>query len=133
MVLISVSDMSVTSAAGSCPRPGAVRLAESDVGSLEVESRLASHTARRIEVVVAHILDKKAVFWGRQCGAVHDWAKRRDKKRGNTFTAMWSESLTLGNNRKVKHSGKIQVVKHQSCVCRGTERNFGLMNIVEFR
>ena len=66
----------LTSAAGGGPWPGAVRLAQSDAGPLEVKLRLAAHTAGRIEVVVAHILDEEAIFWRRQRRTVHHWEKK---------------------------------------------------------
>lgn len=72
----------LTYAAGGGPWPGAVSLAQSDAGTLEVKIWQASCTTGRIEVVITYVLDEKAIFWRGQCWTVYHWDKRRkDKKK----------------------------------------------------
>lgn len=71
----------LTSAAGGCPRPGAVSLAQPDARSLNLKIWLASHGAGRIKVVVANVLDEKGVFWQRQRWTVHNWEKNREDEK----------------------------------------------------
>lgn len=60
--------------------PGAIGLAQSDAGTLEVKLRQTSYTAGGLEVVVADVLDEKAIFWRGQHWAVHHWDNRREQQ-----------------------------------------------------
>lgn len=71
----------LTYAAGRCSWPGAIGLAQSDAGSLEVKIWLASHSTGRFKVVVAYVLDEEAIFWRWQCWAVYHWWKRQEERR----------------------------------------------------
>lgn len=77
IVILHASGFLLTSAAGRCPWPGAISLAESDAGSLEVKTGLASHTTGRVKVVVTYILDKEAIIWGQQCWTMYHWGEER--------------------------------------------------------
>lgn len=61
----------LTCAASRGSRPGAVGPAQSDAATLEVKLGQASNATGGLEMVVADVLDKKAVFWRRQRRAVH--------------------------------------------------------------
>lgn len=83
-----------TYAAGGGAWPGAVGLAQSDAGTLEVEVRKASNTAGCIEVVITHILDEKAILWRGQRWAVNNWDKRIKDNDIKTLSAC--KKLTVG-------------------------------------
>lgn len=70
----------LTHAAGGGPWPGAVGLAQSDAGTLEVKIGLASYATGRIEVVITYVLDEKAIFWRGQCWTVYHWDKTKEDK-----------------------------------------------------
>lgn len=69
----------LTCAASRCPWPGAVGLTQSDACSMKLETRLTPNSTGSLKVVVAHILDKKAVFWRDQCWAVNHWKRKSEK------------------------------------------------------
>lgn len=82
----------LTYAAGGGAWPGAVGLAQSDAGTLEVEVRKASNAAGCIEVIITHILDEKAVLWRGQRWTVYNWDKRtkdNDIKTNVMNTVSW--------------------------------------------
>lgn len=94
IVILHASGFLLTSAAGRCPWPGAISLAESDAGSLEVKTGLASHTTGRVKVVVTYILDKEAIIWGQQCWTMYHWGEERRGEERVNFTLQLTHKLT---------------------------------------